>query len=189
MVASTRDTIAATALELFHAKGYSATGVLDITKAAGVPKGSFYHFFDSKEALAVEAVALYGASTRLDLLDGPSDSPLQRIHDHLDHLVALAEADGFTRGCLLGNFSTELPSHSQVITAAVSQALEAWTRKLAGAIAAAQEAGEITNPGDPTRLAEFAIAAFEGVLARAKVSGSRAPLEGYRTTVFTDILA
>lgn len=189
MAVGTKERISAKALELFHANGYSATGVLDITRAAGVPKGSFYHFFDSKEALAVETVALYGATIRVDLLDGPSASPLRRIQDHLAHLTRMAEADGFTRGCLLGNFANEMPSQSAAVTEVVEQALEAWTVKLAAAIAAAQEAGEVTNKGDAYRLASFIVAGFEGAVARAKVTKSRAPLDRFLETVSTDILA
>lgn len=189
MAVGTKERISAKALELFHANGYSATGVLDITRAAGVPKGSFYHFFDSKEALAVETVALYGATTHVELLDGPSSSPLQRIHDHLAHITGMVEADGFTRGCLLGNFSNEMPSQSAAVTEVVEQALEAWTVKLSAAIAAAQETGEITNKGDAYRLASFIVAGFEGAVARAKLTKSRAPLDGFLETVSADILA
>lgn len=189
MSVGTKERISAKALELFHANGYSATGVLDITRGAGVPKGSFYHFFDSKEALAVETVALYGATTHVELLDGPSASPLQRIHEHLAHITAMAAADGYTRGCLLGNFSNEMPSQSAAVTEAVEQALEGWTLKLAEAIAAAQEAGEISNKGEAYRLASFIVAGFEGAVARAKLTKSSAPLDGFLKTVRADILA
>ena len=189
MAVGTKERITAKALELFHTNGYSATGVLDITRGAGVPKGSFYHFFDSKEALAVETVALYGATTHVELLDGPSASPLQRIHDHLAHITGMAEADGFTRGCFLGNFANEMPSQSAAVTAVVEQALEGWTQKLAAAIQAAQKAGEITNKGDAHRLAAFIVAGFEGAVARAKLTQSREPLDGFLETVDSDILA
>lgn len=188
MAANTKERITATALELFHSNGYSATGVLDITRAAGVPKGSFYHFFDSKEALAVETVELYGASTHVEMLDGPTPSPLQRIRDHLAFITGLAEADDFKRGCFLGNFSNEMPPQSDAVSTAVERSLETWTGKLAAAIAAAQKAGEIGNRGDARRLAGFIIASFEGAMARAKVSGSRVPLDDFLETVHADIL-
>lgn len=188
MAVGTKERITAKALELFHANGYSATGVLDITRGAGVPKGSFYHFFDSKEALAVETVALYGAMTHVELLDGPSASPLQRIHDHLKHLTGMAAADGYTRGCLIGNFSNEMPSQSAAVTEVVERALEGWTLKLAATIALAQEAGEISNKGDAYRLASFIVAGFEGAAARAKLTKSGAPLDGFLETVSVDLL-
>lgn len=189
MNTGTKDRIASTALDLFHAKGYSATGVLDITRAAGVPKGSFYHFFESKEALAVETVRLYEATIKYELLDTADTSPLGRIRTHLAYVTTMAEAEDFQRGCLLGNFSNEMPAHSPAVAAVVEQSLELWTEKLAAAISAAQTDGEISNLGDPRRLAGFIIAGFEGAVARSKLTRSRAPLDGFLETVYSDVLA
>lgn len=188
MGASTRDVILEKALDLFHARGYTATGVMDITKAAGVPKGSFYHFFDSKEKLALETVSIYAASIQVELLDGPSESPLQRMRDHIDHVIWLAGEKGYERGCLLGNFSTEMPSQSAEVSAAVESTMTQWTARMAGTLAAAKEAGEIATGGEPERLAAFIIAGLEGALARAKVARSRTPLDDFKKTVFEDLL-
>lgn len=189
MSTDTRDRILSTALELFHANGYSATGVLDITRAAGVPKGSFYHFFPSKEALAVETVKQYRGSVRYEVLETPGKSPLGRIREHLAYITTMAEAEDFQRGCLLGNFSNEMPSQSAVVTDVVEQSLALWTDKLAAAIAEAQAKEEIANRSDPRRLAGFIIASFEGAAARSKVTRSRAPLDGFLETVYSDVLA
>ena len=51
---TTRDGLIQTALHLFHERGYNAASVQDIVSEAGVPKGTFYNYFDSKEALAIE---------------------------------------------------------------------------------------------------------------------------------------
>jgi TetR/AcrR family transcriptional repressor of nem operon len=189
MSTDTKDRIASTALDLFHANGYSATGVLDITRAAGVPKGSFYHFFESKEALAVETVRLYEATIKYELLETAQASPLGRIRAHLSYITKMAEAENFQRGCLLGNFSNEMPSQSAAVTAVVEQSLELWTDKLAAAIAASQAEGEIANRSDPQRLAGFIIASFEGAVARSKLTRSRTPLDGFLETVYSDVLA
>ena len=65
---SMRDEIVAAALEQFHIRGYHGAGVKDITDAAGVPKGSFYNHFDSKEALAVVALQQYGEGRQIHQL-------------------------------------------------------------------------------------------------------------------------
>ena len=188
MGSDTRNVIVDTAVRLFHTKGYTATGVLDITKAAGVPKGSFYHFFDSKESLALEAVSQYAANTRWDLLEGPSESPIQRIRDHVNHVVEMAATDDFSRGCLLGNFSTEMPSQSEAVTEAVGQSLAVWKQRLAATIAQAQSAGEISSQTDSERLAQVIIAGLEGSIAHAKVLRSQAPLDDFVDAVFSSIL-
>jgi len=186
--AGTRDLILDTALELFHMNGYTATGVTDITRAAGVPKGSFYHFFDSKETLAVETVNRYAERTQVGILRDPSRSPLERIRTHIDLMISLATAGGSPRGCLLGTFSTEMPSQSDSITLVVNARLDAWTDQLALTIAEASEAGEISTHSDPRRMAGFIVAGLEGAFARAKVSRSRKPLDDFRESLFEYVL-
>src|SRR5262249_43060960 len=56
---SLREQLLTAGLEVLHQKGFNATSVQDITDAAGAPKGSFYNHFESKEALALEALRLY----------------------------------------------------------------------------------------------------------------------------------
>src|SRR5579859_3093885 len=72
---SLREEIVEAALEQFHAYGFNAAGVKDITDSAGVPKGSFYNHFDSKEALAVVALQRYAERRRLEDLADPSAAP------------------------------------------------------------------------------------------------------------------
>ncbi|MCP2032327.1 TetR/AcrR family transcriptional repressor of nem operon [Okibacterium sp. HSC-33S16] len=189
MTRDTRQVIKDTALDLFHRKGYTATGVLDITKTAGVPKGSFYHFFDSKESLAREVVEQYSATTRLDILSASDPSPLQRIKNHLEHIMTTSAEASYRRGCLLGNFSTEMPPQSSLVASAVDQALSDWAQRLAATIAEAQSAGEISTTSDANQLAQFLVAGLEGSLARAKVSGSQEPLDTFRDVAFSLLLA
>ena len=72
---SLREEIVEAALEQFHAYGFNAAGVKDITDRVGVPKGSFYNHIDSKEALAVVALQRYAERRRLEDLAGPSAAP------------------------------------------------------------------------------------------------------------------
>ncbi len=69
------------ALEVLHRKGFSATSVEDITKAAKVPKGSFYNHFKSKEELAIVALDRYWQRVlnSLDLLSDTKVVPLIRL--------------------------------------------------------------------------------------------------------------
>src|SRR4051794_27714177 len=73
---SMREEIVEAALERFHAHGFNAAGVKDITDTAGVPKGSFYNHFDSKEALALVALERYGESLRMRMLTDTGVEPL-----------------------------------------------------------------------------------------------------------------
>src|SRR6478672_12935550 len=75
---SAREEIVQAGLKCLVEKGFNAVGVQDITDTAGVPKGSFYNHFESKEALGVEIVERYGANqTRREILTDPSVPPLR----------------------------------------------------------------------------------------------------------------
>ena len=72
---SMREEIVEAGLEQFHTHGYSAAGVKDITDAAGVPKGSFYNHFDSKEALAVVAISATARASACGSSPTPASNP------------------------------------------------------------------------------------------------------------------
>ena len=77
------------ALAQFHERGFNAAAVKDITDRAGVPKGSFYNHFESKEALAIVALERYGEGRRLTDLADRSVEPVARIRAHTAIPVAL----------------------------------------------------------------------------------------------------
>src|SRR6201988_2423488 len=104
-----REDIVQAGLKRLAEKGFNAVGVQDITDAAGVPKGSFYNHFDSKEALGVEIVERYGANQpRRETLGLPTVPPLQRLRRHFERINGLFADSHFTRNCILGGFSSEL---------------------------------------------------------------------------------
>jgi TetR/AcrR family transcriptional repressor of nem operon len=88
-----------------YENGFHATSVSDIAAAAGVPKGSVYNHFESKEALALEALRRYAASYDLEPLRSGSAPPMQRLRAFLSGVIDTTVARGVELGCLLGNFS------------------------------------------------------------------------------------
>src|SRR5574343_259443 len=79
----TRELLLRTGLEVLTEKGFSATGIDEILGRVGVPKGSFYHYFDSKEAFGLELIQRYGDffAHKLDRhLRNTALSPLGRLH-------------------------------------------------------------------------------------------------------------
>lgn len=185
-----RERVLAAAFEALHKNGFNATGVQDITDAAKVPKGSFYNHFESKDALGVEVVGLYvakGAERRQALVAGRG-APLARLKAYFKSLNQLGPANGFTRGCLLGNFSAELASQSPVIRQALAAALADWTRDIAAVLAQAQQAGEVSRDIPAGTLAAFLLNAWEGAVLRSRVDRSAAPLDAFMTIAFNKIL-
>ena len=102
---SAREQIVQAGLKCLVEKSFNGVGVQDITATAGVPKGSFYNHFESKEALGAEIVERYGADTRRrELLSNKSIPPLERLRRHYERLNTIFVDAKFERGCILGNF-------------------------------------------------------------------------------------
>jgi TetR/AcrR family transcriptional regulator, transcriptional repressor for nem operon len=194
--ASVRDRLIESALDVFHARGFNGSGVQDIVDAAGVPKGSFYNHFDSKEALGVEVVRAYtdlvGAyvveAGAADIISGDG-TPLARIRRYFEAVIEQNASCGVRKGCLLGNFATELAPHSAEIAKAVTAALDNWSAAVARALAQAQEAGELSKDADVDALARYLVDGYEGAAARAKLIGDRTPMDEFIQTTFDFLLA
>src|ERR1700676_3960288 len=189
--ANVRDQLISSALEVFHTRGFNGSGVQEIVDAAGVPKGSFYNHFDSKEALGVEGVRAYTALVGAyvveagadEIMSGPG-SPLQRIRAYFEAVIEQNVSCGVRKGCLLGNFATELAPHSEQIAEAVTYAFQNWSAAVAVALARAQEAGELADNVDVDLLASYLVDSYEGAATRAKLIGDRAPMDDFIRTTF-----
>ncbi|MEW2491232.1 TetR family transcriptional regulator C-terminal domain-containing protein [Streptomyces sp. NPDC048411] len=186
--ASLRENLIAAAVEQFHTRGYAATGVKDITDAAGAPKGSFYNHFESKEALAVVALERYGDTRRLEALRDRSVAPLTRLREHFEFLRDENIQTGFNRGCLVGDLAVEVADHSDAVRATTRAGLQAWSDALAFAITDAQEAGDVARTLEASTLARFVLNAWEGALISVRVDRSARAFESFLTVVFGVLL-
>jgi TetR/AcrR family transcriptional regulator, transcriptional repressor for nem operon len=194
--ASVRDQLIESAVEVFHTRGFNGCSVQDIVDAAGVPKGSFYNHFDSKEALGVEVVHAYSVlvgayvveAGAADILSGDG-TPLQRIRAYFEAVIEQNVSCGVRKGCLLGNFATELAPHSSEIAKAVADALDNWSAAVALALAQAQAAGEVSEDADVDALARYLVDGYEGAATRAKLIGDRAPMDEFIRTTFDFLLS
>lgn len=185
---SMREEIVEAALDRFHTRGYNAAGVKDITDGAGVPKGSFYNHFASKEALAVIALERYGESRRMRDLADTSVEPLTRLRKHFEFLRDDVVGWGYKRGCMFGNFGTEITDHSETIRASVGESLRVWTDLVAGVLAEAAHAGALRTGLDPAATARLIVNAWEGTLIDARATRSPDAFASFFTVVFGTLL-
>jgi TetR/AcrR family transcriptional repressor of nem operon len=176
-------------LAQFHERGFNAAAVKDITDRAGVPKGSFYNHFESKEALALVALEAYGEVVRLTDLADESVEPVARIRAHFEFLRDGVINSELTKGCLLGNLGTEIIDHSETIRTGVRDGLALWTELLSKAIAAGQEAGGIRKELDPDQAARYLLSAWEGTLIQVRAFKSAEVFESFFELTFSTILA
>jgi TetR/AcrR family transcriptional regulator, transcriptional repressor for nem operon len=174
-----------------HANGFAATGIQRIVDEIQVPKGSFYNYFDSKEAFGAEISDLYSerALGRLNgFLGDKSLPPLQRLSAYFDDRAASFAARGYAQGCVLGNFSAEAVDHSDMIRQHVADHFRSWSDAIAACLAEAQEDGTLRRDLPAGTLADFILNSWEGALLRMRAEGSGAALEIFRQMVFGTLL-
>jgi TetR/AcrR family transcriptional repressor of nem operon len=188
-----REQILSAGLSTLRRKGFNATSVEDITEAAGVPKGSFYNHFESKEALGAAAVLKYREESESwkawRALRDTKAAPLTRLRKYFESLNERALTVESWSGCLLGNFAGELSDQSPLIREQVAAAFAAWSDEIALVIGEAQRAGAVSKALPPKALAAFIIHAWEGAALRVRVDKDRAPLQLFMKVVFSKILA
>jgi TetR/AcrR family transcriptional repressor of nem operon len=157
--------------EVFRQKGFDGTSVQDITDAAGVPKGSFYNHFDSKQSLAAEVLRRYYQATDIEDLVTAGD-PLERLRAHFLKQIQRTEQTGLAYGCLLGTFSAGAVTAGEMVRAEAQEAFAAWTAAVAVVIEEAQILGKVSAKQSPLDLATYLIDAFEGTVLHIKVTGN-----------------
>lgn len=178
----TRDLLLRVGLETLTEKGFTGTGLEEILSRAGIPKGSFYHYFDSKEAFGLALIDLYGQffARKLDrhLLD-TRHPPLDRITAFIADAKAGMTRFDFRRGCLIGTLGQEMATLPDSFRARLQGTFADWQNRLAACLTAAQAAGEIATTADPDQLAAVFWIGWEGAVLRAKLDGSVTPLETF----------
>ncbi len=186
-----RNRLLAAGLDLVHARGFSASGVKDITDAAGVPKGSFYAYFPSKEAFAAAILEHYWADIEARLLPilAADGSAQERLTRFFHALADEHEAGDFLLGCLVGNLSLELGGSSDPVRAELLRILERWDEALTRCVRAGQEAaGGVRRDLEAGQLAAQLIEAWEGAALRGKVTRSRIPYDRFEAVTVPALL-
>lgn len=159
--------------------GFSATGIDAILRQVGVPKGSFYHYFDSKEAFGSAVIAAYAEyfARKLDrVLCDQNREPLDRIAVFVDSAAQGMARFDFRRGCLVGNLGQEMASLPAAFRTQLEAVLQDWEARMTRCLKAAQQAGQIAADIDCARMAAFFWTGWEGAVLRAKLVRSATPL-------------
>lgn len=169
-----------TGAKAFMEKGYHAVGLQEILAAAGVPKGSFYYYFRSKEDFCIAAVDHY---IRLF-----ADKHLPVLRDRAlpakDRLLAFfaAEREYYLRkqcqhACLLAKLTMEMSLLSEPIRGELQRGMNGWIRTVAACLADGIAAGEFVLFQPPDTTAEFFYAAWAGAITRMQATQSGRPLD------------
>ncbi|SFP89352.1 TetR/AcrR family transcriptional regulator [Pseudomonas borbori] len=178
-----RDLILAKGAEVMTRRGYHGAGVQEIVQAAGVPKGSFYHYFASKEDFALQALQqVYGPRLQryAQALDNPALSPRTRIVDYYGELVEhFARQEKLEYHCFIGSLSFEMAELSPALGAEIDAILQRSADILQACLEQAQAGGELATDEDCRSLASFITSAWQGALTRLKVASNTRALADF----------
>jgi TetR/AcrR family transcriptional repressor of nem operon len=179
-------------LELMRRYGYGATGLQEILDSAGVPKGSFYHHFGSKEEFAAAVltryVALAGEHCR-EVLGNTRQAPLRRLRRYFEELIRVAGQSAPIQGCLMGSLSLEVAGASPVLQSSLSSSFKIWQEAVTTVLAEAVDKGQLPKSTRPEALAGFVLNSWEGALLRSQADKSDAPLKDFLHYIFEELLA
>ena len=187
----TRSDIVRIGTRLIYSQGYNATGIDAVLKEAGVPKGSFYHYFRSKEEFGLAVIDHFAAgfAQRLEtFLRDEEVTPLNRIRNFLESGQARVAQNHCTRGCLIGNLGQEMADLNERFRERLDQIFIMWRQQFAACLAEAQGQGELSPDLDADVLAGFILSGWEGAILRAKVMKSPQPLRDFIETLFATVL-
>jgi TetR/AcrR family transcriptional regulator, transcriptional repressor for nem operon len=189
---TTREHLIDTGVGLMHQNGYNATGLADILKAADVPKGSFYHYFDSKVDFAEAVLERYGMREREHIahsLNETTTPPLKRLRRYFNDLAKVYGQKGPIPGCMMGRFSLEIAADSPQLRRRIGASFEHWQQAIAAVLRQAVAEKELPVGIDPESLGGFMLNSWEGALLRSQVEKSNAPLENFMRYTFDGLLA
>ena len=169
-----RDAIVRAAATLFRRNGFAATGINEIVKVSGAPKGSLYHYFpNGKDEIAVAAVRFAGNAlvATLERLEQEHNSTAALIQAYCKLLAGWMAKSGFHDGCPIATTLLESAPQSADIAAAGREAFDGWCAVIARALIR-----DGFGKAEAMRLATLTISALEGALILARIQSSARPI-------------
>jgi TetR/AcrR family transcriptional repressor of nem operon len=179
---NTKDRIIEAGSSAISAKSFNGCGLKEILDCAEVPKGSFYHYFKSKEDLGVavieESAERHADFIRLHLNDRKL-SPLKRVQNMFEDMRIHYRENGPVRECVIAKLALEVAQLSEPMRLAIKYAYDNWSALLARTLAEAKAAGEISESQDPEMLADFLVNSWEGCTLRMQIDQNSEALDQF----------
>lgn len=169
-----RERLVKTAANLVHRQGWTITGINQILTEAGIPKGSFYYYFRSKEALGVAVLQHHHAILK-GLLErtllNESLPPEMALQELLHEIVSGPLAEEFKFGCPAGNLASEIATQCPALLTEANRSLDLYRESWTALIRRGQKSGEIKSELDAMELGHTAMMLLQGAFLSAKCSG------------------
>jgi TetR/AcrR family transcriptional repressor of nem operon len=189
---NTKEKILAHAAQIVRRKGFNNTGIQEILQNAGVPKGSFYFYFKSKDDLGLALIDYYAQNLpalSASSLTSPETPPLQRLRTFFEGRRLLCNQEEGRSGCPIGNLTQEMGILSEEFQAKLRHVFGRIKGAIRECLEQARERGETKLPLGPEETADFILNSWEGALLRMKAEGNTEPLLLFEKMVFDRLLA
>lgn len=178
-------------IHVMFENGYNGTGVKDLTDAAGIPKGSLYNYFTSKEDYTKEAIYLYYnemSKEQFDHLVDENLAPLDRIKQFYSTMIKDFRDDSNCKlGCFVGNLTQEMGGVSDILREATNNIHSDIVRKIKHCLLEAVANGDMAKDKNIDILAEFIVSSWQGSLLRIKATNNKEILDDFYI-ILTEIL-
>lgn len=189
MPCTTKQDLLKLGLELLLKHGYNDLGVATLLERAGLPKGSFYHHFESKESFGLQAIDFYMEGVHAALDEAFADDgrqPLEQIEAFFERVSAGYKGEGYL-GCLLGGLGQELSGVSPAFRKKVEACFAVIAKRFEKALTAARDKGQLRAGAEPRRLADLLVNCWEGAALRSRLRRNPNPLGQMLEFYFTAI--
>lgn len=169
-----KDRLVETGLKLFFARSYDGVGVAEICEEAGVTKGSFYHFFPSKDDLGLAVIDYIWSRMRASAQEiaDSEQSPLGRIRTLFDsfcHRIAECKRiNGRVMGCPFCNLAAEMSTQNERMRAKLTEVYDGMTAFFFDQLEKAKAAGEIPTSINTQNAACHLIMLMQGMAVLSK---------------------
>ena len=187
----TRNALVWCGTELLTERGFQITGIDEVLKRVGVPKGSFYHYFKSKDHFGHAVIDNYEAyyAKKMDRIFGDSSqSPLQRLVSFTVNAKNGMVKFDFKRGCLIGNLGQERAALDTQFRERLEGVLVSWEKRVAECLSEAIDIGELAPEQDPQALSRFFWVGWEGAILRSKLMRSLEPIDQFTSIFFRSVI-
>ena len=188
---NTKNRILEVGAEIIHLKGFNHAGIQEILDVAGVPKGSFYNYFKSKEDFGLQVIDHFVdqfTALTSDAIGDPSLSPLEKMRKILVQFITFFESKDCAYGCPIGNLSQEMGDLSPAFQEKLKGAIDSMADMYSQLLREAQLTGEVSGSLDVKDAAYFIVSSWHGALIRMKVEKSSEPLKNHLKFIFDYVL-
>jgi TetR/AcrR family transcriptional repressor of nem operon len=175
-----RHSILANAQRIMAAKGFSAVGLNEILTASRVPKGSFYHYFGSKDAFGEALLESYFEDYLADLdamLSAPGLNMAQRLMNYWKNWQDTQSLSDCQGKCLAVKLGAEVADLSEAMRLALKRGTAGITDRLARAIEAAVAEGSVSVDGAPGAIAQSLYQLWLGASVMVKIVRNTQPFD------------